>query len=402
MTIEIRFAASVDELRTGMAAGTRGFGDELLDDDFERHSKTMAPDRFLTAYDGAAPVGAAASYPFTLTIPGGEVPAAGVTWVAVLPTHRRRGILTQFMRRQLDDVHERGEPIAILWASEAAIYGRFGYGVAAPTLMMNADRARFAFRDDAGAVGAVRILDTTEANELLPPLHEQVRRQIPGMIARSAETWSTYRFADPERWRRGAGPKFFAVYERDGAPEGYAQYRIKEDWDEGFSRAELRVHEAFGVTPAATREVWRFLFGIDLIVRVSGSLDPGSPLFLSVVDPRSLHLRLGEGLWLRLVDVEAALRARSYVGDDAVVLDVRDDVCAWNAGRYRVGSTVERTDAGADLALDVADLASVYLGAFDFHALARAERVRELTPGAVDRASALFRTARPPFCSEDF
>src|SRR5436190_19527030 len=195
MAIEIRSAASADELRTGMKAGATGFGEELLDDEFERHVKTMPPDRFLTAFDGAAPVGTTASYAFTVTIPGGELPAAGVTWVTVLPSHRRRGILTQFMRRQLDDVHERGEPLAILWASEAAIYGRFGYGIAAPTLMMNADRGRFALRDDAAAVGAVRILDTTEAKELLPPLHEQVRRQIPGMIARSAEVWSTYRFA---------------------------------------------------------------------------------------------------------------------------------------------------------------------------------------------------------------
>jgi predicted acetyltransferase len=401
MTIEIR-AASGDDLRAAMTAGTTAFGEELQDDDFERHSKAMAAERFLVAHDGRRPVGTTASYAFTMTIPGGELPTAGVTWVAVMPSHRRRGILTQFMRHQLGDVHERGEPLAILWASEAAIYGRFGYGVAAPTLSMNAIRARFALRDDAGAVGAVRLVDVAEAKELLPPLHERVRREIPGMVARSAEWWSTYRFADPERLRHGAGPKIFAVYERDGTPEGFAQYRVKDDWHEGFSRSELRVNEAFGVTPAAMREVWRFLFGIDLIDRVRGSLDPGSPLFLSVVDARSLGLRIGEGLWLRLVDVEAALRARTYAADDAVVLGVGDAFCPWNTGRYRVGTRVEQTDDGADLELDVADLASVYLGGFDFHALARAGRVSELTRGALERASALFRTTRPPFCAEDF
>ncbi|MFL5964951.1 MAG: GNAT family N-acetyltransferase [Gaiellaceae bacterium] len=402
MAIEIRSAASADELRTGMKAGATGFGEELLDDEFERHVKTMPPDRFLTAFDGAAPVGTTASYAFTVTIPGGELPAAGVTWVTVLPSHRRRGILTQFMRHQLDDVHERGEPLAILWASEAVIYGRFGYGVAAPTLALNADRSRFALRSDADAAGTVRLVGADEAEAVLPPLHEHVRREIPGMVARSPDWWTTHRLADPERWRRGAGPKFWAVYERDGAPQGYAQYRIKEDWDEGFSRSELRVHEAFGLTPEATREVWRFLFGIDLIERVRGSLDPGSQLFLSVLDPRSLRLRVGEGLWLRLVDVEAALRARTYAAGDAVVLDVGDDACAWNVGRYRIGAEVERTDDAPDVELDVADLASAYLGAFDFHALARAGRARERTPGALERASALFRTTRPPFCSEDF
>jgi predicted acetyltransferase len=120
------------------------------------------------------------------------------------------------------------------------------------------------------------------------------------------------------------------------------------------------------------------------------------------VDPRSLHLRVSEGLWLRLVDVEAALAARSYAGDGEVVLDVRDDFCAWNAGRYRVGGEAGRTEEEADLELDVADLASVYLGAFTFNRLAAAERVREFKAGALERADALFRTPRPPYCPEDF
>jgi predicted acetyltransferase len=402
MAIEIRSPESADELRRAMTAGSTGFGEELTDEDFQRQSKTLPLDRFLGAYDNGTPVGTSASHAFTMTIPGGELPTAGVTWVAVLPSHRRRGILTQFMRSQLDDLHGRGEPLAILWASEAQIYGRFGYGIAAPSWEMNADRSRFAYRGDSGAVGSTRFVDVDEAKELLPALHERMRREIPGMVARDEETWTTYRLADPERWRRGAGPKFFAVYERDGKPEGYAIYRIKVEWDAGFSKSQLRVQEAVGVTPAATREVWRFLFGIDLIGRVQGILDPGSPLFLSVVDPRALALRVGDGLWLRLVDVEAALRARSYASDESIVLDVRDELCEWNAGRYRVGPAVERTKDGADLELDVADLASPYLGAFDFHALARAGRVRELTAGALERASALFRTTRPPFCSEEF
>ena len=203
--------------------------------------------------------------------------------------------------------------------------------------------------------------------------------------------------------RDGFGPKFFALYERDGAPEGYATYRIKSKWEDGLPQYTLRVMEAIAVSPLATRELWRFLFGVDLVTSVSSFLfDRGSPLFLMVVDPRRLELKLNEGLWLRLVDVESALRARSYADGESVVLEVADELCSWNAGRYRVGADAERTDADADLRLDVADLASAYLGAFDFEHLARALRVEELRPGALERASRLFRTPRPPFCPEIF
>ena len=133
------------------------FGEEQKDEDFERHRKMLPRDRFFAAYDGERPVGTAASFPFRLAVPGGELAAGGVTWVGVLPSHRRRGILRQLMRSQLDDLRERGEPLAILWASEAAIYGRFGYGIAAPSTEMNADRSRFAFREDPGPVGTVPV-----------------------------------------------------------------------------------------------------------------------------------------------------------------------------------------------------------------------------------------------------
>ena len=149
-------------------------------------------------------------------------------------------------------------------------------------------------------------------------------------------------------------------------------------------------------------KIWRYLFGIDLVTRVRGPHDPGSPLFLMVQDPRSLQLRVFEGLWLRFVDLGAALAGRTYAADDSVVLDVRDEFCPWNAGHWRVGAELERTDDAAELELDCADLASAYLGGFDFHQLAAAERVRELKGGALERASELFRVSRRPYCPDDF
>ncbi len=401
MAVEVRHPAE-DELRAAMVAGTTGFGDELKDDEFERHSKTMPLDRFYAAYDNGRPVATTGSYPFLLTIPGGELPAGGVTWVAVLPSHRRRGILTAMMRKQLDDLHERGEPLAILWASEAAIYGRFGYGIAAPEMRIDAERARFGFRGDPGPTGAVRLVDRDEALEVFPPLYDAIRRETPGFVTRSAEWWEHYKLADPEHWRRGAGPKFYALLELDGNPAGFAMYRIKQGWEQGYSTSELRVGDAFAISIGATRELWRFLFGIDLVARVQGRIDPGLPLFLMVTDPRNVQLRVADGLWLRLIDLEAALRGRAYGSDDSVVAEVRDEFCPWNEGRWRLGPEPARTDQEPELELDVADLASVYLGAFDFHRLAAAERVRELKPGALDRATALFRTTRPPYCPEDF
>ena len=402
MSIVIRTPAE-EELRAAMRAGEGAFGTEPKEDDYERHGKMLPLDRFLAAYDDGRPVGTTASFGFELTVPGGFVPAAGVTWVGVLPSHRRRGILRNFMRRQLDDVHQRGDAVALLYASESAIYGRFGYGISAPNVTLDAETDRFAFRDDPGPVGSMRLMSFDEALELLPPVYDRVRREVPGMLARDEAWWRQYKLGDPEHWRRGAGPKVYAGLELDGAVEAYALYRIKGDWEQGLPRSQVQIVEAIATSAVATRELWRFLFDIDLVPKVlQWVFDPGSPLFLMVEDARRLHLRLSDGLWLRLVDVEAALKARSFASEDSVVLELRDEFCPWNAGRWRVGHEVARTDAKPELELDVRDLASVYLRAFDFRQLAVAQRVRELRDGALDRATALFRTERPPFCPEEF
>jgi predicted acetyltransferase len=401
VAIEIRHP-SEDELRAAMGAAQVVFAEAPNDDEYARHARMLDLERFYVAYDDGVPVGTAADFEFRLTVPGGELATGGVTWVAVMPSHRRKGILTQLMRRELDDLHERGEPLAVLWASEAAIYGRFGYGIAAPTVQMDADRSRFALRDDPGPRGRARMVDLGDAADACMLVYDAVRPTVPGFTTRSREWWETYRLGDPEQWRQGASPKYVALIEIDGKPSAYAIYRIKENWEGGFSRSQVKLVETLAATPAAERELWRFVFGIDLIAHVQGRLDPVSPLFLMVVDPRSLQLRVSEGLWLRIVEVEGALAGRSYTSDDEVVVELRDDFCPWNAGRWRIGRAPRRTDDEAELELDVADLACAYLGAFTFSRLAAAERVRELKEGAVARADALFRTERPPYCPEDF
>lgn len=393
-----------DELLAVYRATYIPFGEEPKDEDLERERVLMPLDRVLAAFDDGRSIGVTAAYPFELTIPDGTVGAAGVSWVGVHPTHRRRGILRELMLRQLEDVHERGEPVAILYASESAIYGRFGYGIAAPATQFDAERSAFALRDDPGPRGAVRLVDADEAAKLFPPLHESLRLTRAGFVKRSDDWWKHWRLADPEHWRHGASPKYFAHLELDGEPAGFAMYRVKPKWEDGTPKGELSVMEAFATSPEATAELWRFLFGVDLVERVkSRAADPAWPLLLMVSDPRRLHLTVDEGLWLRLVDVEAALAARSYGPGDGVVLDVADEVLSRNAGRYGIDeSGVARTEADPDVAIDVADLASAYLGAFTFAQLAAAGRAQELRAGGIARATALFATPLPPWCPEGF
>jgi predicted acetyltransferase len=404
VSLEYR-SPTADEFAAVLRTTHAAFGEELKDDDLERQRRLMTPDRVLAAWDDGRPVGVTASFPFELTVPGGQAKAAGVTWVGVLPSHRRRGILRELMLRQLEDVHQRGEPLAILWASESLIYGRFGYGAAAPVTSLNAERAAFALRDDPGARGSVRLVDADEAAELFPPIYERIRRERPGMLSRTEDWWTQGRLADPEHWREGSGPKFYALLEVDGEPAGYALYRIASKWgDDGTPQGEVRIVEAFATSPAATSELWRFLFGIDLITRVkSQTADTAWPLFLMVSDPRRLHQSAGDGLWLRLVDLEAGLRARRFEQSEPVVLEVTDEVLPRNAGRWSVGpESSERSEADPDVALDVTDLACAYLGAFTFERLAAAGRARELRPGGLARGTALFATPIPPYCPEGF
>jgi predicted acetyltransferase len=394
---------TADELRAAMDAALTAFAESPEPSDWERELVSVTPERSVAVYENGRPVGFSAAYEFELTIPGASLPTAGVTWVGVLPTHRRRGALREMMVRGLRDAHERREPLAALYASEAAIYGRFGYGLASLSLDLDAWSDRIAFRDDPGRQGSVRLVDFDEALAIFPPVYERLRATRPGMLSRSEHWWRAHRLMDYEHRRRGASKRFNAALELDGEVAGYAVYRVKEKWEEGYPKSEVGVVEAFADSAAATRELWRYLFEIDLTTRVKWEFfDTASPLPLQVVDMRALHLAVRDGLWLRLVDVEAALRARSYATDDTVVIEVRDELLEWNRGRYRVGAQVERTDDEPDLAIRVDDLASAYLGAFNFERLASADRVEERTPGALGRASALFKTPLPPYCPEVF
>jgi predicted acetyltransferase len=404
--------ATPDSVRAFMAPLVMAFGDEPTEAEFEDWRHTIEPDRLIAAFDGEAPVGSAGAITFRLTVPGGEVAAAGVTAVGVEPGHRRQGVLRSLMRHQLDDVRRRGEPVAILWASEGAIYQRFGYGLGSLNGSFEIDRTRTAWLRPGEPGGRMRLVDEDEALATFPPIYDRVRAVTPGALTRTEDWWRWGVLRDAEYMRHGAGPKFRYLYEVDGGAEGYAIYRPKGDWDERGPKGQVLVVEAMATTPRADRAIWSFLFDVDLTRSTkAGRVPMPPPLLLELADPRALGITAGDGLWVRLVDLPSALAARRYGAAGALVLEVTDGFCPWNAGRWRMTASgepgdaaaiVERTDAPIDLVADVTDLAAAYLGAFRVSDLAHAGRVEEITPGALRRADALFASDRAPWCATMF
>ena len=387
------------------------FGREPSDEEHQAEvARLVDPSRLLVAVDNGGIVGTAGAYAFEMTVPGGTLPTAGITFVGVSPGHRRRGILGRLMRRQLADIRAWGEPLAILHATESAIYGRYGYGVGAWRVAIDVDRARARFIDDSEPVGQVRLIGTEVALRLFPDVYERFRLGVPGSLRRSDEWWEQRRLTDPEWLRRGGGPMVRAVLEIDGRPEGYALYRLNRVWDSvhGLSNGTLQVVEAVGTTPVATREVWRFVLGVDLPTHVrSNALDPEHPLPWLLNDPRQLRQTLYDSIWLRVVDVPSALSVRSYATDGSLTFELADPVCPWNEGVWQLdagpdGATVTRTTKQPELRLSATDLASLYLGGTAARTLLRAGRIKEVRPGAADRLDLLFRTARAPWCGDGF
>ncbi len=210
--------------------------------------------------------------------------------------------------------------------------------------------------------------------------------------------------ADPPESRGGGGPKSFVVLEVDGKPQGYAVYRLDVGFGSLGPETTVRTLEALGSTPAATAAIWRFLLDVDWTrATTAWRLPVDHPLLFLLARPNLARPTVSDGLWVRLVDVGAALSGRSYADGPPVVLEVTDAFCPWNEGRWKLtGGRAERTDETADLALDVADLGAAYLGGFTFAELWRAGRVEELRPGAVESADASFRTGLAPWCPEVF
>jgi len=399
---DVRPCRDREEFTRALYAIGQNFGGPPPEEMLDRWILLHGLERMHAAFEGDEIVGGAGALTFDLSVPGGSLPCAGVTIVGTYPTHRRRGVLRAMMRAQLDDVRARGEPLAALWASEETIYGRFGYGVASWAGDVSIPRESSAFAVPLERRGQVRFVSAEEAMELFAPVWAALSVQRPGVFSRSDTWWRTRRLRIPDEEK--ANPRRFVALELDGATQAYAIYRTKPGFEDGMSTAKLEVLEAIGTTPQATAEIWRFLLDVDWIATVSvGLLPPDHPLFLLLATPRRVRYRMSDGLWVRLVDVGAALSGRAYAGGGSVVLELRDAFCPWNEGRWRLaGGLAERTDEPAELALDVDALGSAYLGGVTFAQLRDGLRVEELVDGAAARADTMFAWRLLPWCPEIF
>jgi len=381
MDVEIRPIA-VEELPElarvfGTVFGRRWPGEALAE-----FPKVFETERSLCAFDAQeGMVATAGAYSFELTVPGGVgMPAGGLTLVSVLPTQ-----------------------------SESLLYGRFGYGLASSAADLEIDRRHAAFAGSVPTGGRVRLVAGDEAARMLPELFDRVRRVHPGQVSRTPAWWDL-RLRDPEWIRDGGGPRVNVAYEpAPGQVDGYATYSLKPRWTDNLPDNVAQVHELMAVTPEAAASLWRFCLDLDLTTTVELRNRPvDEPLRWCLADPRRLRTTLlSDFLWLRVLDLRAALAARRYAASGQLVLEVADPLVPENDGRFRLdggpsGADCARTTFEPDVVLDVAALGAVYLGGVRFSTLGRAGRIREARPGALARADAMFTSDLAPWCSTHF
>jgi predicted acetyltransferase len=387
-----------------------GFGADMSDDpDGERLTFEPARDHVVEhAVDGI--VANAAAYTRELSVPGAVLPsAAHVTLVAVRPTHRRRGLLTRLMLHQLKEIREvRREPVALLWASEGRIYQRFGYGAAAGRHWLDADNRDVRLtRPVTPEAGRLRDAAPGDVRKELREVFERVRPGRPGWSGRP-DIWWTRRLHDPASDRHGYTAQRALLFDGPDGVDGYALWRRRGGWERTGPKGQVDVVEAVAATPEAYAALWRMLFSVDLSRTVRyGFAAVDEPLCLMVDEPRALNAAALDSLWLRVVDVPAALAARKYAAPVDVVIEVTDGLLPDNAGRWRLsgdasGATCARTPDAPDLTCDVSDLGAVYLGGTPLGSLAAAGRVRETRPGALAAAAAAFPWLRAPSALETF
>jgi len=367
---------------------TTAFGTAPSPERIEYMKKIIELDTRIGAFEGGTHVGSAGVFAFDMSTTGGRVvKTAGLTMVAVMPTHRRRGVLSAMMQKHLTQARANSQPIAALWASEASIYGRYGYGLAsfAGEVSIERDRSRFA-----GPIPPfeARFVTEEEAMAIMPVLWDRARQIAPGMPSRSESWWKNRRLLDIDSMRMGYGPLQRVVFRIQGRDEAYALYRSKLTFESpDIPVSMVKVLEAIGATPQGTRASWRYLCDLDLASRIEAhNLPLDHPLFLLLEEPRRAHFCAHDALWVRIIDIESALAARAYSSTESIVFEVEDAACPWNAGRFRLDGAsgrATRTQEHADIHLPISSLGSAYLGGISFSRLSEFSTIEAKTPPAI-------------------
>ncbi|MBU5423815.1 GNAT family N-acetyltransferase [Cellulomonas hominis] len=364
--------------------------------------------------DGGELVAVHGSYAFALPVPGdAAVPCAGLTWVGVRPDHRRRGLLSTMIRAHLDRSIARGEIVSALFAAEPGIYGRFGYGSASDDLKLTLPRGA-ALREVPGSADlTVRFasLDPARHEGLVEQVYAAAAHGRPGWIRRGSDALRRVAVADPPAWRRGGEPaRLVTVHDAAGEPRAFAIVRRTQKWEDGGPGYTVAVRLSAAVDAAAAHRLWSFLVDLDLTASVTtGMLAVDDPLLALLVDTRRPVPKVTDNLWVRLLDVPAALAARRYAAPVDVTLGVRDALLPANAGTWRLvtgeagpdgtyPARVERADGAPDLELDVRELGAAYLGGRSLAALAAAGQVTAARPDVLHRAATAFGWPVAPVC----
>ncbi|MGH9300498.1 MAG: GNAT family N-acetyltransferase [Acidimicrobiales bacterium] len=413
MDIELR-AIEEDERRQFVACNSTAFGFVRTEEDLDRTwaRSGLQVSRCLAGFDGAELVASAVSFPLDLTLPGlGLMKVSGISWVGVRPTHRRRGILSAMMSRQLADADRADEKLALLGVSEGGIYGRFGFGPATWTSHFEIvrRRAQVSLPPDSG--GSLHLIDRAEAIDAFPLVHDRVRRSCPGEVSRLTPWWEAGMDGGDGPGQSSAGRFYLVHSDESGTIDGYAHYRIQRVDEDDTIPGVVMVDELCAENQAASAALWAFLCDMDLTEKVVAPHRPtDDPVRWMLAHTRQLRVTGGRDLtWARLLDVPGCLTQRHYRGEGSMVFDLVDPDRPENARVWRleVGPDGARCDpappgTSADLVLGVSELGSVYLGGVSWSSLARGGRIHEAHTGALARADVLFGWEPAPFCSTEF
>ncbi|MFI0241000.1 GNAT family N-acetyltransferase [Streptomyces sp. NPDC016845] len=396
------------DIERALALAYLVFHESPPDERRKHHRETMAGFLRIGAYDGADLVGFAAAHPFSVSVPGGgELPCPGLTFVSVAPTHRRRGVLSGMVSELFARCAREGAPLVALWASEASIYGRFGFGPGTYGASLRIDSRRPLALRIAPDPRPLRLVDPAEAPALLGPYYERTRTRRAGRPARTEAWWRDEWLVEKDEDDDDLSPPRVVAL---GDPlAGYAVYRTKSGDEEARTPGSVRVDDLEADTPEAAATLWSYLTAIDLTGTVRSWGRPvDDPLPLFAADPDQVRVtETFPALWVRLVDVRAALEARTWAAPVDLVLAVRDEQVPANAGGFRLiaspdGFSYAPTGDDPDLVIEARDLATVYMGATSVRALVGAGLVGEYKQDAAAMFDAALRTELLPHTVDGF